>query len=120
MTSFVTLTEAREAAAKVYDGINFVPSGWQIDSTFGDGGELQRPAGGYVYALQPSGVDDGRRMLVFRGTEVAVTNVKDLFADVTDIGGTQFNELRAGVNQWLAQELVAGRQVELVGAMGHQ
>ena len=115
MSSFVSLTETRAAAEQVYSGITSVPSGWQIDSTFGDGGERQRPAGGYVYALKPRGVDDGRRMLVFRGTEVTLTNVKDLFADVTDIGKTQFGELRDAVNQWLAQELVAGRQVELVG-----
>ena len=115
MTSFVSLIETHAAAEKVYDGIISIPSGWQIDSTFGDGGERQRPAGGYVYALKPVDDTDDRRMLVFRGTEVMVSNVKDLFADVTDIGGTQFNELRTGVNQWLAQQLVDGNRVELVG-----
>lgn len=118
MTSFVGLTEAREAAEKVYDGISSVPSGWQIDATFGDSGEREGPSGGYVYALKPSGIDDGRRMLVFRGTEATLTNMKDLFADVTDIGKTQFGQLRGGpngVNQWLAQQLVVGRNVELVG-----
>jgi hypothetical protein len=115
MTSFVSLTETREAAEKVYGGITSVPSGWQVDSTFGDGGERQGPSGGYVYALKPSGVDDGRRMLVFRGTEVTLTNMKDLFADVTDIGKTQFSELDEFVNPWLARQLVDGNRVELVG-----
>jgi Ca2+-binding RTX toxin-like protein len=118
MSAFVTLTEAREAASAVYEGVGIVPFGWEIDPTFGDGGAREGPGGGYVYALKPAGVDDGRRMLVFRGTEVTLTNVKDVFADVTDIGRTQFEELGVGangVNQWLAQELVAGRQVELVG-----
>ncbi len=54
-------------------------------------------------------------MLVFRGSEVTSVNMEDLFADVTDIGKTQFNELRNDVNPWLAQELVANRKVELVG-----
>jgi hypothetical protein len=115
MSSFVNITETREAAEKVYSGISSVPFGWQLDTTFGDGGQREGPSGGYVYALKPVGVDDGRRMLVFRGTEVTLTNMKDLFADVTDIGKIQFDELRADVNQWLAQELVAGRRVELVG-----
>ncbi len=118
MTAFVSLAEAREAAETVYSGPTSVPSGWQIDSTFGDGGARQGPSGGYVYALKPIGVDDGRRMLVFRGTEVTLTNMKDLFSDVTDIGRTQFEELHGsakGVNQWLAQQLVDGNHVELVG-----
>ena len=119
MTAFVSLTETREAALTVYGGDQGqlqLPIGWQLDTSFNNGtGDAGASAGGYVYALKPTGIDDGRRMLVFRGTEVTFTNVKDVFADVTDVGKTQFGELRNAVNQWLAQELVAGRQVELVG-----
>jgi Ca2+-binding RTX toxin-like protein len=119
MMAFVSLAEVREAALSVYGGDRgelVLPMGWQLDTSFNDGtGEASASAGGYLYALKPVGSDDGRRMLVFRGTEVTITNVKDVFADVTDIGRTQFGELRNVVNQWLAQELVAGRQVELVG-----
>ena len=97
-----------------------VPAGWVLDLTFGENesGQVSGSAGGYVYALKPADTDDGTRMLVFRGTEVTVTNVRDVFADVTDIGKTQFSQLRAGVdgvNQWLAEQLVAGRNIELVG-----
>lgn len=118
MTLFVSLTEAHQAAEKVYGGINSFPSGWQIDSTFGDNGERQGPSGGYVYALKPAGVDDGRRMLVFRGTELTLTNLNDLFADVTDIGKAQFSELDEFVNPWLAQQLVDGNRVELRSCNG--
>ncbi|MCC6965849.1 MAG: putative Ig domain-containing protein [Nitrospira sp.] len=119
MTAFVSLEETQVAARTVYGGDQgelMLPTGWQLDTSFNNGtGDAGASAGGYVYALKPAGTDDGRRMLVFRGTEVTLTNVKDVFADVTDIGKTQFSELRNAVNQWLAQELVAGHQVELVG-----
>jgi hypothetical protein len=117
MTPFITLSEARDAAEKVYGGPTTLPAGWTLDTTFGLGGSGQASgsAGGYVYALKPSGVDDGRRMLVFRGTEVTLANMKDLFADVTDIGKTQFSQLDEFVNPWLAQQLVDGNRVELVG-----
>lgn len=115
MISFVSVPESRTAADMVYGGMGSLPTGWQIDTTFGDAGEREGESGGYVYALKPSGVDDGRRMLVFRGTEVTLTNMKDLFADVTDIGKAQYAELDEFVNPWLAQQLVAGRNVELVG-----
>lgn len=101
MRAFVTLQEAQQAAEKVYGGLSSIPGGWVIDPTLGLRGELTSQNGSYVYALKAQGIDDGRRMLVFRGTEVTVTNVRDLFADVTDIGKTQFNELRDDVNQWL-------------------
>ncbi|MEQ1847556.1 MAG: hypothetical protein ABL983_18480 [Nitrospira sp.] len=117
MTAFVSLAEIRDAAEKVYGGPAALPAGWTLDTTFGFGGSGQASgsAGGFVYALKPSGVDDGQRMLVFRGTEVTLTNMKDLFADVTDIGQTQFSELDEFVNPWLARQLVDGNQVELVG-----
>lgn len=117
MTAFVSLDLAREAAEEVYWGQSSLPAGWILDTSFGlEGtGQAAGSAGGYVYALKPTGADDGRRMLVFRGTEVTLTNMEDLFADLTDIGKTQFNELDEFVNPWLAQELVANRKVELVG-----
>lgn len=70
MTAFVSLQEAQQAAEKVYGGLGSIPAGWVIDPTLGVGGELTSQSGGYVYALKPQGIDDGRRMLVFRGTEV--------------------------------------------------
>ena len=118
MTAFVSLAETREAAEQVYGGSAFLPTGWMLDATFGLGGSGQASgsAGGYVYALKPARTDDGRRMLVFRGTEeVTLTNMTDLFADVIDIGKTQFSQLDEFVNPWLAQQLVDGNQVELVG-----
>lgn len=120
MTAFVSLAETQQAAQRVYEGPSSVPDGWILDTTLGiDGsGQVSGAAGGYVYALRPIDPNDARRMLVFRGTEVTATNVKDLFADVTDIGRTQFDQLRVGangVNQWLAEQLVAGRDIELVG-----
>lgn len=117
--AFVSLTEAREAALTVYGGDQgqlLLPVGWQLDTSFNNGaGQASSSAGGYVYALKPVGIDDGRRMLVFRGTEVTLTNVKDVFADVTDIGKTQFSQLEEFVDPWLAQQLVDGNRVELVG-----
>ncbi|MDF0665708.1 MAG: calcium-binding protein [Nitrospira sp.] len=120
MTAVVSLVEAREAADRVYNELGSLPTGWTIDATFGlnGSGQVTGSAGGYVYALKPAGTDDGQRMLVFRGTELTLTNLKDLFADMTDIGRIQFEELRGGangVNQWLAQQLVTGNRVELVG-----
>ncbi len=117
MSPFVTLSDARDAAALVYSGPTFVPTGWMLDTTFGLGGSGQAAgtSGGYIYALKPAGSDDGRRMLVFRGTEVTLTNMKDVYADVTDIGKTQFAELDGFVNPWLARQLVDGNRVELVG-----
>ena len=81
MTAFVTLQEAQQAAEKVYDGLGSIPAGWVIDPALGVGGALASQSGGYVYALKPVDETDDRRMLVFRGTEVTATNVKDLFAD---------------------------------------
>ncbi|MDH5336384.1 MAG: putative Ig domain-containing protein [Nitrospira sp.] len=106
---------ARQTADLVYSGISSVPFGWEVDTSFGNGGEATSDNGGYVYALKSLDPNDDRRILAFSGTEVSLTNLKDLFADVTDIGRDQFSQLRNDVNRWLAQELVAGRQVELVG-----
>jgi hypothetical protein len=84
MTAFVSLIETRQVAQTVYGGLQgqlLLPTGWQLDTTFGveGSGQATGSAGGYVYALKPAGTDDGRRMLVFRGTEeVTLTNVRDL------------------------------------------
>lgn len=59
MISFVSVPESRTAADMVYGGMGSLPTGWQIDTTFGDAGEREGESGGYVYALKPSGVDDG-------------------------------------------------------------
>lgn len=118
MTSFLSTVLAREVADRVYTGTSSVPVGWQVDTSFGNGGQLEGDEGGYVYALKPIDINDTRRILAFRGTEITLTNVKDLYADAADIGKAQFQELSDdvnGVNQWLAQQLVNGNRVELVG-----
>ena len=115
MTAFIATELAGEIADRVYSGLSSIPGGWQIDTSFGNGGEATSDNGGYVYALKSLDPNNDRRILAFSGTEVSLTNLKDLFADVTDIGSEQFSQLRNAVNHWLAQELVAGRQVELVG-----
>jgi len=106
---------ARQTADLVYGGISSVPLGWEVDTSFGNGGEATSDNGGYVYALKPLDPNDTRRILAFRGTEVSLTNLKDVYADVTNIGRDQFSELRNDVNNWLANALVTGNQVELVG-----
>ncbi len=115
MTAFITTELARQAADRVYTGLTSVPLGWEVDTRFGDGGQSTSDSGGYVYALKPLDSNDTRRILAFRGTEVTLTNMKDVYADVTDIGRRQFTDLRNAVNSWLAQQLVAGNRVELVG-----
>ena len=115
MTAFIVTELAREIADRVYNGLSSVPVGWQIDTSFGDAGELMGDSGGYVYALKPLDPNDTRRILAFRGTEVSLTNLKDVYADVSTIGREQFSDLRTDVNSWLANELVAGNRVELVG-----
>lgn len=56
MTAFVSLTRAQEAADRAYDAS--LPTGWTLDTSFGLGGSGQSSgaAGGYVYALKPSGM----------------------------------------------------------------
>lgn len=115
MTAFIATELAREIGGRVYSGLSSVPVGWQVDTSFGDAGELMGDSGGYVYALKPIDPNDTRRILAFRGTEVSLTNLKDVYADVSTIGREQFSDLRTDVNSWLANELVAGNRVELVG-----
>ncbi|MDK2745044.1 MAG: hypothetical protein NDI90_19270 [Nitrospira sp. BO4] len=113
MSSFVSLNFAREIAADAYDRV--IPIGWELDTTFNDTGELSLSSGFYAYALKPVGSNDGTRILAFRGTEMTLVNMKDLFADLSDIGRAQFGEASPIVNEWLANELIAHRNVELVG-----
>lgn len=116
MNPFLNTEQARQVAEKVYGGKLSIPPGWQLDTSFGDLGESDRPAGGYAYALMPIDPADNRRILAFRGTEeVALANLKDVYADVTTIGRDQFAELRNDVNAYLAQQLVDGNRIELVG-----
>ncbi|MDH5739103.1 MAG: prolyl oligopeptidase family serine peptidase, partial [Nitrospira sp.] len=115
MISFLSTDLAREVADRVYTGTISVPFEWQVDTSFGNGGQVEGDNGGYVYALKPFDPDDTRRILAFRGTEISLTNVKDLYADLADIGKEQFDDLRNAVNTWLAQELVNGNRVEFVG-----
>jgi hypothetical protein len=106
---------ARQTADLVYSGITSVPFGWEVDTSFGNGGEATSDNDGYVYALKPLDPNDDRRILAFRGTELSLMNVKDLYSDLTDIGREQFDALRDDVNRWLAEQLVAGNKVELIG-----
>ena len=96
MTSFINTELARQTAERVYSGITSVLPGWQIDTSFGVGGETIGDSGGYVYALKPLDPNDGRRILAFRGTEVSLTNLKDVYADVTTIGRDQFGGRKRG------------------------
>jgi hypothetical protein len=41
MTSFLSTVVAREIADRVYTGTSSVPMGWQLDASFGNGGQLQ-------------------------------------------------------------------------------
>ncbi len=115
MNEVISYTEAQRAADAVYNrgGVLTLPAGWQLDTTFAANGQRTGASGVYVYALKPAGSDDGRRILAFRGTELP--NARDLYADATNIGKTQFLNAQSDINRWLAQELVAGRWVELVG-----
>ncbi len=98
-----------------------IPSGWVLDTTFnslgaidgtGNAGELRLGNGIYAYALKSIDPNDNRRILAFRGTEDA----RDWLANFTDIGESQFTpEAKKTVNQWMAEQLVASKRVELVG-----
>ncbi len=113
MNEVISYTDAQGAADAVYNrgGALTLPAGWQLDTTFSINGELTGASGVYAYALKPIGIDDGRRILAFRGTDT----VLDLYADATNIGRNQFRNAQSAVNQWLAQQLVDGNRVELVG-----
>lgn len=122
MTSFIDYATAREVAEEVYlKSMLRFPSGWEFDTTFNPGGiangtgnpgELKLTNGFYAYALKPVGDDTGKRILAFRGTE---GNATDIFADVTNLGKSQFNDAALVVNQWLADNLIANKNIELVG-----
>ena len=126
MTAFIEYAVGREVADLVYRGRGSRPFGWEIDTALNkDGvlaglpGEINLPNGLYAYALKPipsnTSVDANVRILAFRGTELTLTKFKDLYTDFTDIGKTQFGSASQVVNQWLAQNLVDGNRVELVG-----
>jgi Ca2+-binding RTX toxin-like protein len=113
MNEVISYTDAQRAADAVYNrGEAFtLPAGWQLDTTFDEDGQFTGQSGVYAYALKPIGSDDGRRILAFRGTDT----VLDLYADATNIGRDQFQNAQSAVNRWLAQQLVDGNRVELVG-----
>lgn len=115
MSEVISYSDAQRAADAVYNrgGVLTLPEGWQLDTTFDEDGQFTGQTGVYVYALKPIGSDDGRRILDFRGTEFP--NARDLHADFSDIGKEQFQNTQSAVNQWLAQQLVDGNRVELVG-----
>ena len=115
MNEVISYAEAQLVADAVYNrgGALTLPVGWELDTTFATNGQRAGESGVYVYALKPVGTDDGRRILAFRGTELP--NARDLYADATNIGKTQFLDAQSTVNQWLAQQLVDGNRVELVG-----
>jgi hypothetical protein len=115
MNEVISYSDALRTADAVYNrgGVLTLPTGWQLDTSFGANGQFTGSSGVYVYALKPVGADDGRRILAFRGTEFP--NARDLYADATNIGKTQFAEAFPLVNQWLAEQLVDGNRIELVG-----
>ncbi|MGE3979176.1 MAG: hypothetical protein AB7F94_16575, partial [Nitrospira sp.] len=115
MSEVISYSAAQRTADAVYNrgGELTLPVGWELDTSFNTTGEFTGSSGVYVYALKPIGADDGRRILAFRGTEFP--NARDLYADFTDIGKEQFQNAQSSVNQWLAQQLVDGNRVELVG-----
>ncbi|OQW34303.1 MAG: hypothetical protein A4E19_02250 [Nitrospira sp. SG-bin1] len=124
MTAVIDYNLARLVADNVYGrpsgGLHgIIPSGWTLDTDFNrDGlqssnpGELRLPNGFYAYALKSTDPNDDRRILAFRGTE----NARDWLANISDIGESQFTQdAKDIVNPWLAQQLVDGNKVELVG-----
>ncbi len=70
MNEVLSYTEAQQAADAVYNrgGSLTLPTGWQLDTTFAENGQLSGDTGVYIYAIKPVGIDDGRRILAFRGT----------------------------------------------------
>lgn len=125
MTAIIDYSLARLIADDVYGrpsaGLHgVIPPGWTLDTTFnslgpingtGDPGELRLGNGFYAYALKSTDPNDSHRILAFRGTEDA----RDWLANFTDIGEVQFAPARNRLNEWLAQQLVDGNRVELVG-----
>lgn len=126
MSRLIEYSLAREVAARVYSGSLSIPAGWELDTSFNpnavtDGtgvpGELKLGSGFYAYALRltvanTSGAQNAR-ILAIRGTERR--RASDLYADVSDIGKSQFGGASPVINSWLAANLVAGRNIELIG-----
>lgn len=122
MAAFIAYNLAREVAERVYD--ETIPAGWELDTSFnssdvennaGGPGKLSLTNGFYAYALKPVGDQSGIRMLAFRGTEIGLGNINDIYTDAESIGQTQFADARGIVDQWLAANLVVGNNIELVG-----
>jgi hypothetical protein len=120
-------------AELVYTGKVAIPDGWVIDGSFNqvavqnpdgtttiiENGELSLANGFYAYALKPStsntSVPADTRVLAFRGTEFTLATITDLYGDADSIGASQFGAAASTVNQWVAQQLIDGNNVELVG-----
>lgn len=55
LSEFISRGLAREVAEEVYlDAAKPYPDGWELDQTFGTGGELSVDNGFFAYALKPS------------------------------------------------------------------
>ncbi len=126
MTRLIEYSLARDVAERVYSGKSALPAGWELDTSFNpnavtDGtgvpGELHQGSGFYAYALRPTIANTSEaqnvRILAIRGTERKKPS--DLYADVSDIGKSQFDGASSVINSWLARHLVAGRNIELIG-----
>src|SRR5438105_13952736 len=97
MSGRIPYALAREVAEAIYGPFvgaphGTLPIGWILDTSFnrngtidgtGDPGEIRLSNGLLAYALRPEGVDDGHRILAFRGTEP--THLTDLYTDSADI-----------------------------------
>ena len=126
MSRLIEYSLARDVAERVYSGKCSIPAGWELDTSFNpnavtDGtgvpGELNQGSGFYAYALRPTVADtsgaQNARILAIRGTERKKPS--DLYAVVSDIGKSQFSSASLVINSWLATNLVAGRNIELIG-----
>lgn len=122
MNGFIDYLDARKVAEAVYGDVigRIIPDGFVLDNSFnfdGTPGYLDTASGLYVYALV-STTDPNVRVLAYRGTEPtnAMTFIQDLIGNVQDIGKGQFDSDTDGaINQWLAANLSAGNNVEIVG-----
>ncbi len=119
MNGFVDKEVARQASENVYQGkqAKQLPAGFEIDTSFANQGELAADNGVYMYALKPSAtntsVPANTRILAMRGTEPK--NPTDIYADIADVGHGQFSVAQPKVNDWLANNIKAGNQIEVTG-----
>src|SRR5579862_6501336 len=95
MTGFINYDTALQVANDVYGGAAHLPDGWTLDLTFNGTktpGVLALPNGFYAYELKPAGIDNGVRILAFRGTDASSESnlITTVFADLTDVGKAQF------------------------------